>query len=266
MVACSRIVKRLLAALVAPWLLAAGVDASGATCAVLAYHRFGPSMADSMTVRTVNFEQQITLLREHGYQTVPLATLVDGVSGKATLPAKAVAITVDDGHVSVDAELLPVITRLALPVTLFIYPSAISKADYAMTWAQLAALSRNPLITVQSHTYWHPNFRTERRRLSADAYAALVRTQLERSRTVLERRLGLPVSYLAWPYGIEDAALRQAAQAVGYGAAFSLGNRMISAGDAMLALPRFLVTDGYSAAGLLHALEQAAVPCPTGLR
>lgn len=261
-----RPLAHLLPVLAASCLLATSADATGATCAILAYHRFGPRVADSMTVRTANFEQQITLLREHGYQTIPLAALVDGVSGKAPLPDKALAITVDDGHASVDAELLPVITRLSIPVTLFIYPSAISRADYALTWEQLATLKRNPLITVQSHTYWHPNFRTEQRRLSAEAYSALVHMQLEHARAVLEQRLGLSVTYLAWPYGIEDATLRAAAHAAGYAAAFSLGNRMISAGDAMQALPRFLITDGYTAAGLLHALEQAAVPCPTGLR
>lgn len=265
MFASFRTVARLLPVFVAPCLLAASLEASGATCAVLAYHRFGPRVADSMTVRTVNFEQQIKLLREHGYHAIPLAALVDGISGKAPLPDKALAITVDDGHASVDAELLPVINRLALPVTLFIYPSAISRANYAMTWEQLAALSHNPLIKVQSHTYWHPNFRIERQRLSAEAYAALVHMQLERSHAVLEQRLGLSVSYLAWPYGIEDATLRESAHAAGYTAAFSLGNRMISASDSLLALPRFLITDGYSAAGLLHALDGAAVPCPTTL-
>lgn len=246
-------------------MLLAGSPARAGTCAVLAYHRFGPRAADSMMVRTENFEQQIRLLRERGYQTVTLAALVDGVRGQASLPDKALAITVDDGHASVYTQLLPVLTRLALPVTLFIYPSAISRADYAMTWAQLGALSHHPLVTVQSHTYWHPNFHTERRRLSDDGYAALVHMQLERPRAVLEERLGVSVRYLAWPYGIEDATLREAARAAGYTAAFSLGNRMISRSDAMLALPRFLVTDGYTPAGLLHALEQAVALCPTGL-
>lgn len=264
-----RIRKRTVPALVGfPLLcvLAASQDASAASCAVLAYHRFGPRAADSMTVRTENFEQQITLLRQHGYETIPLDVLVDGVQGKVTLPDKALAVTVDDGHASVYSALLPVLRKLALPVTLFIYPSAISRADYALTWQQLASLSASGLVQVQSHTYWHPNFHEERARLSADAYAAFVRTQLERSRGVLEARLSAPVTYLAWPYGIDDAELRAAARAAGYTAAFSLGNRPISTHDTLLALPRFLITDGYNAAGLLHALDSSAVKCGSGLR
>lgn len=247
-------------------MLAAGANASAASCAVLAYHRFGPRAADSMTVRTKNFEQQIALLRQHGYQTISLNELVDGITGQTALPAKALAITIDDGHVSVYTGLLPVIRQLALPVTLFIYPSAISRPDYALTWQQLAALMATGLLQVQSHTYWHPNFHTERDRLSADTYATFVRMQLQHSRNILEARVGTPVTYLAWPYGIEDAALREAARAAGYTAAFSLGNRNISAGDSLLALPRFLITDGNDAAGLLRALDSSAVSCGTALR
>jgi peptidoglycan/xylan/chitin deacetylase (PgdA/CDA1 family) len=44
-----------------------------------------------------------------------------------------VAITVDDGHLSVYTELYPLILKHRPPVTLFIYPSAISNASYALT-------------------------------------------------------------------------------------------------------------------------------------
>ena len=52
----------------------------------------------------------------------------------------------------------PLIERERIPVTLFSYPSAISNASYAMTWEQLAALKATGLFSIESHSYWHPNF------------------------------------------------------------------------------------------------------------
>ena len=113
-------------------------------------------------------------LRQEGYTFLPLSRAVAGLRGQPPLPDKAVAITVDDGHRSVYTELLPILRREHLPVALFIYPSAISNASYAMTWEQLAELQATGLVEIHSHTYWHPNFHTEKKRLAPEAYAAFV--------------------------------------------------------------------------------------------
>ena len=43
---------------------------------ILVYHRFGPVVADSMTIRTSTFRSQLQYLKDHGYRTVPLRVLV----------------------------------------------------------------------------------------------------------------------------------------------------------------------------------------------
>jgi peptidoglycan/xylan/chitin deacetylase (PgdA/CDA1 family) len=225
---------------------------------ILVYHRFGPTVADGMTTRTAVFEAQLARLRQEGYRIVPLAEVVAGLAGKAPLPPKAVAITVDDGHRSVYSELLPIIRREHLPVTLFIYPSAISHASYAMTWEQLRELLATGLVQVQSHTYWHPNFDVEKRRLAPEAYRRFVRFQLERPRQVLKAKLGVDAAYLAWPYGIHDPALEAAAAAAGYQAAFTLVARDATAADPPLALPRYLIVDAVGVNGLIGRLHRGA--------
>ncbi|MDD3650049.1 polysaccharide deacetylase family protein [Immundisolibacter sp.] len=170
--------------------------------------------------------------------------LLGSLSGTADpLPPRAVVITADDGHESVYSDMWPLIRRERLPVTLFVYPSAISNARYALTWPQLSEMKDSGLVDVQSHSYWHPNFHCERARLSADAYRALVMTQLTKSRDVIARRLGGPVDLLAWPFGIHDAQLEQWAREAGYVAAFTLERRAARRGDDPLALPRYLMTD-----------------------
>lgn len=228
---------------------------AGPSAAILVYHRFGPQVADSMTTRSNVFIAQLTELRRAGYTVVPLSTVVDGLAGRISLPPKAVAITIDDGHRSVYTELLPIIRHERLPVTLFIYPSAISNASYAMTWAQLQDMLASGTVDIQSHTYWHPDFRIERQRLAPDAYRQFVHTQLEKPRQVLKTRLGIEATYLAWPFGIHDADLENAARAAGYRAAFTLGERHATSHDSPLALPRYLIVDARGVDGLVRSLQ-----------
>lgn len=230
-------------------------NACAESVAILCYHRFGPTVADSMTTRTAVFEQQLARLKEDGYTIVPLPTAVAGLQGKAKLPAKAVALTIDDGHRTVYSDVLPIIRRDHLPVTLFIYPSAISNADYAMTWEQIKEVMSEPGVDVQSHTYWHPNFKQEKKRLPPVEYQKLVHTQLDNSKATLKKKLGLETSLLAWPFGLHDDGLDKAAKDAGYQAALTLGNRVATAHDSPFSLPRYLIVDATGVNGLSTMLR-----------
>jgi thymidylate synthase ThyX len=128
-----------------------------------------------MTVRSSVFEGQLETLKREGYTVIPLRALVAHVRGTGPPPPhRAVVLTVDDAHRSVYSDMLPILRRHRVPVTLFVYPSAVSNAAYALTWEQLRELRATGLVDVQSHTYWHPNFLEEKRRLSAQAYEQLL--------------------------------------------------------------------------------------------
>ncbi len=236
-------------------LLAMGTATHAASAAILCYHRFGPSAADSMTLRTAIFEQQIARLRAEGYQFVALDTLLAGVFDGQPLPEKAIAITVDDGHRTVYSELRPILQREKLPVTLFIYPSAISNAHYAMTWQQLAEMRDLPRVSIQSHTYWHPNFKLEKKRLSPEDYRSFVDKQLQQSRKTLQQKLAVKADLLAWPFGIHDDALEQAASTAGYRYAFTIDGRHARPDDAHQAVPRYLIADAQGVEGLIKRLK-----------
>lgn len=247
------------ALLTTPWLLARAEAA--ARVPVLVYHRFGATQADSMTVRTSTFESHLRTLQELDAQVIALDELVAYRLGeRAELPPRAVVLTADDGHRSQFELMAPMLKPLAWPLTLFIYPSAISNASYAMTWAQLQALAERPGFTVQSHTYWHPNFLKERQRQSAEAFQAFAQNQLRKSRDTLQSRLGKPISLLAWPFGLSDPPLWEQAKACGYRAAFSLGNRAVTLQDPLFALPRHLMVDSVNERTLAALLSSAFKP------
>lgn len=212
---------------------------------ILLYHRFGPTVADSMTVTTGVLEAQLKYLKDNGYTVIRLASLVDCYRGRTPgpLPPKAVVIVADDGHKSVYTYMLPLVRKYHIPVTLFIYPSAISNAKYAMTWDELKALKRTGLFDIQGHTYWHPNFKIEKKRLSPDEYDRFVDMQLKKSREKIEKELDCKIDMLAWPFGIYDDQLVRKAAEAGYVAAFTIERRPAAPSDKMLTLPRFLLTN-----------------------
>lgn len=212
---------------------------------ILNYHRFGPRVTDSMTLTTPVFEAQLKWLKDNGYTVIPLKTLVNYLRNQGPPPPpKSVVITADDGHKSVYTEMLPIVCLYQIPVTLFIYPSAISNASYALTWDQLKALQQTGLFDIQSHTLWSPNFKKDRKRLSVDAYQTFVQEQLEKSKAILEKKLGGNVDLLAWPFGIYDGDLEKAAEKAGYVAAFSIDRRHADVSEKIMSQPRYLMANG----------------------
>ncbi|OGW38384.1 MAG: polysaccharide deacetylase [Nitrospirae bacterium RBG_13_39_12] len=211
---------------------------------VLIYHRFGPVVADNMTVTTNVFESQIKYLIDNGYEVIPLRKLVDYYLKKGHLPSgRLVVITADDGHKSVYTDMLPIVKKYHIPVTLFLYPSAISNAPYAMTWEQLREIKKTGFFDFQSHSYWHPNFKKERTVLKPDEYEKFVNMQFKKSKEKLEKELGTRVDFLAWPFGIYNDELIFKAVEAGYIAGFTMERRHTSNHDNIMLLPRYLMTD-----------------------
>ncbi len=128
-------------------------------------------------------------------------------------------LTADDGHRTVYSDMFPLIQRLKIPVTLFIYPSAISNADYAMTWAQLAEMKASGLVDIQSSHLLASQFQRREASVSAPAaYEKFTQDQLLKSKAVLEQRFGEKVT--SWP---GRSASRRSARSVGAGGGLCRG-------------------------------------------
>lgn len=214
---------------------------------ILTYHNFDPSYQGSTTISTAKFEQQLQWLKDNGYTVVPLKDVVNYLQGKSSsLPAKPIVITADDGRETVYQHMLPLVLKYKIPVTLFVYPSAISNASYALTWEQIKDLMKTGYFDIQSHTYWHPNFKQEKERLSSDEYEKFVQTQMVKSKKVLEEKLNIQVDLLAWPFGIFDEYLEEQASKAGYTMAFTIEPRPASKSEKMMAEPRYIIAQEQS--------------------
>jgi peptidoglycan/xylan/chitin deacetylase (PgdA/CDA1 family) len=226
------------------WLPPAFGKAKDVSVPILLYHRFGPSASDSMTTPTSFFESHLKYFSDNGYTVIPLRTLVDYHLGRRTPPPqRSLVITVDDGHQSVYTDMLPLLKKYHSQATLFLYPSAISNASYALTWNQLREMKETGVFDFQSHTYWHPNFKQEKKRLTPDQYEASVKMQFVKSKEKLEKEFDTRVDMLAWPFGIYDEPLMRKAAEAGYVAAFAMMRQHATFGDNILSLPRYLLTN-----------------------
>ena len=229
---------------------------------ILLYHRFGPTVADSMTMTTKVFAAQLQWLKDNQYTVIPLKTLVNYVRGQGPPPPpKSVVIVADDGHKTVFSDMLPLVRKYNIPVTLFIYPSCISNASYAMTWDQLKQLQQTGLFDLQGHTFWHPNFKKDKKKMTPAEFQKDLNKQLVTSKAVLEKHFGTKVDMLAWPFGIYDKELEDAAAKAGYVVAFSIDRHNVTKADNLMALPRYLLansdgTKNFAAIVMGHAQEK----------
>jgi len=211
---------------------------------IILYHNLNPTVPSSMTVTPQKFKANLKLLKDNGFTFIPLKEAVEYLQGKrATLPPKPIVLTADDGWVSVYTYMFPIIKQLNIPITLFIYPESISSSKHFLTWDQLKELKNSELVDIQSHTYSHPNFKVAKRKLSPAAYEQFVHRELFTSKQILEDKMGIKVTLLAWPFGIYNDYLENEATKAGYVMAFTIGYRTANQHFKPMEQPRFMIVD-----------------------
>lgn len=175
-----------------------------------------------------------------------------------TPPEHAVVITFDDAFGDFLGEALPVLQALELTATLFVptafvgatsrWLEAEGEADRrVLGWDELRSVAAAG-IEIGSHTHTH----AELDRLPA----ACIRTELTRSKTLLEEALGAAVTSLAYPFGYHDRRVRRAARGCGYAAACQVGHRKSAASDDPYGLTRLLVPREWSSDALASLLAR----------
>lgn len=213
---------------------------------IILYHNLNPTVPGSMTVTPDKFEANLKLLKDNGFTFIPLKEAVEYLQGKRdSLPPKPVVLTADDGWESVYTYMYPIVKKLNIPVTLFIYPESIMSKHF-LTWEQLKELKNTGLFDIQSHTYSHPNFKQAKKKLSPAAYEQFVKKELVSSKKILEDKMGTKITLLAWPFGIYNDYLDKQAENAGYVMAFTIGYQNAHRGFKSMEQPRFMIVDKLS--------------------
>jgi peptidoglycan/xylan/chitin deacetylase (PgdA/CDA1 family) len=230
------------------------------TVPVLMYHSVAPTTTDTFgefTVTPTRFAEQLDALCDDGWRPVTFATAAAMLRGEQPAVAKAVAITVDDGLADFHTYALPVLAARAAAATLFV-PSAfvgdtarwLPGADGdrpLLTWSALAEVAASG-VEIGSHGHRHVPFDIGSANVMFDEAA--------RSRAVLQDRLGIDITGLAFPYGYQSRQGRAAVTAAGYTAACSVIGLTATGHDHRYALPRLAMLQEHDPASLLRLVSR----------
>jgi peptidoglycan/xylan/chitin deacetylase (PgdA/CDA1 family) len=175
------------------------------TIPVLEYHDVGFGVG-TYQVTLPAFNAQLDWLQANGYTTVTLQAVYEYMFEGGDLPAKPVVLTFDDGRASQWNAVLALNAR-GMTGVFFILGGGNALSDGQIR--QIVAQGHE----IASHTMSHPQ-------LSRLSDAQLV-DELVRSKQVLEAKYGVPIRYLAYPYGDYDARVINAASAAGYAGALA---------------------------------------------
>jgi peptidoglycan/xylan/chitin deacetylase (PgdA/CDA1 family) len=164
----------------------------------------------------------LNLLKRKGYTPIPLSHLVDLLYGRPVdLPKRPVVITVDDGYRSLYTVGYPIIFKeYGFPFTAFIYTNVVGRTKEAVTWAEMEEMAAAG-VDMQGHTKSHHPLTRRNLGEVEESYRARIGQELVESTQILEAHLKKPVTCLAYPYGIFDAAVEAMVKEAGYRAALT---------------------------------------------
>ena len=133
------------------------------TVPVLMFHDVKTTEGGEWSMSGDNFRKTLQFLKDNGYTPISFDRLVDYVDGKTDIPEKPVCITLDDGYFSNYRNVLPIVTELQTPVTVFmicnslrekgVVPSEEEEKLHRMSEAELRIMHSSPYVDIQSHTY-----------------------------------------------------------------------------------------------------------------
>ena len=208
---------------------------------ILTYHFIGNNpdpkdlARDNLSVAPDKFEDQMKFLSESGYHTITFDTLYAVLGGNASLPEKGVILTFDDGYIDFYINAFPILKKYNLHAVAFI-PTGLIGTGYYMNWDQIKEIDAIGLVSFQAHSISHPNLTS----LNDEQ----LNFQLTESKHILEQNLGKPVNTFAYPYGISDERVWQAARQAGYiGAVGTWYDQIISEG-VIYDMPRIKISGG----------------------
>jgi len=212
---------------------------------ILMYHRVAP-VGSSSTVRyrvtPEAFEEQLRYLRDAGYYSVRLEDWRRALAAKRPLPGRAVLMTFDDGYFDFLTYAWPLLRRYNFSAMVFIVSDLIGQSNSwdRMYGEEVPLLRWNEILQLQGEGVEFGSHANSHRPLTALSIDEVVR-EGAKSRAILERGLGRPVTALAYPYGSEDRVIQHLVGACGY--IFGLSCRPARSGlhDSLLALPRIEV-------------------------
>ena len=232
--------------------------AVSASVTVLTYHDIvdqpGP---DRFAVSVGQFEQQMAYLAANGYQPISLIRFYSSASDRQQLPAKPVILTFDDGLLSYQEKVIPILQKYHFPSVLSIVSSWADGSNQPeeyrgklLDWEAIQRLDRSPLVEVISHSHdlhhWVQSsprgtsapvavtrlYLADRNRYETEAeFEQRISADLQQTQSRFRSMLGRPALAITWPYGQYDAITSRLAGRAGFKLQLTLEDGAATAGE-----------------------------------
>jgi peptidoglycan/xylan/chitin deacetylase (PgdA/CDA1 family) len=196
---------------------------------IFLWHSVGEgSPQDEYDVPADEFDRELSTIESFGATTITLDQLFDARAGKGKLPERAVILTFDDGRACLYRAVMPILLKHRMVAESFVLSSYLADDEAHrrverdergvhpfLIGPELSQMVTSGAFSVQSHSVTH--------RRHTDLSLEEKRTELTESRRALSERLGVPVSFYAYPFGGFDSEYRDAAENAGYRGALAVG-------------------------------------------
>lgn len=194
----------------------------------LLYHKISKPRRDSKVrgafTPPQRFRRQLSYLKKQGFTFYTASVLIRHFQDHGEFPARAVALTFDDGWQDNYTSAFPVLQELGIKATIFIIPSSIGQMSTAATTPigdrGYPHLSREEILEMAdagiefgSHTMSH--------QLLNQISEPEVKTEIETAKREIENLVQQPCWTIAYPAGYFSDAARRAAREAGHVAGFS---------------------------------------------
>ena len=208
------------------------------------------------------FERSIRWLIKQGYTFISEKDLIEFLSSTRELPHGAVWISLDDGYKEWVDEIIPVIRKYGVPVTLYI-PSGIIEGDRRFPWlhpeqalksrddsagatahcdsmsaAELIRISRFPEVTLGGHTVTHA--------ITPQCSDEQLGFEIVTCKSAVQAWTPTPVSSFSYPCGSIDGRERKYILGAGFSIAVTTEPRFVNKETDPILIPRFCVPDDAS--------------------
>ena len=203
------------------------------------YHSVNPNYnkENRLVVSPATFQRQVRFLKEHRFNVLPLEVLADLIREKKKIPAKTIAIALDDGYRDNYTYAFPILRKYNLPAAIFLIVNEVGRArGDRLIWDEIKTMQNSGIIAFGSHALDPEplvNIKSE----------AELRRQIFDSKKILEEKLKRPVNMFSYASGLFDARIRQLVIDAGYRLAVATSPGKKYPNDDIFALKRVRISE-----------------------
>ncbi len=197
------------------------------------------------------FETQMQYLKEWGYTSITIETLVNALKYSDPLPEKPVMITFDDGALDVYQNAFPIMQKLGFVGTFYIVSNRLKSVDFVHVPEIREMISAG--WEIGSHSHSHIDLTQNHNSINAEAKGSM---------TELSDAIGVGIYSFAYPFGMIDPVVGDHISTYGYSNAVGLGTSYTHTLGQIFYLSRMEVRNDYDATGFARLLPWSPVTTP----